>query len=243
MLDLFLSAPYAPFTLALALLAGLMLMELAFAILGGTLLGMGGEGLDAPGMDTPDLGDLDLDIDLDGLDLEAADLELTSFDEMDGAGGPDASGSVAAWLGFGRMPALIWLASILFAFGATGLALQSVATGLTGAALPVFAAALPAAAAALWFTRRFGALFARLLPKTETESLSERHLGRRTGTVTQGTAARGRPAEVRVTDRFGNTHYLRAEPLRDAVQIPQGAEVLVLRHRHDGGYRLVPLTD
>ncbi len=241
MSDPFLTAPYVPFTIALALLFGLMLMELVFALIGGTLLGMGGEGLDGPDIDAPDLGDLDIEIDLDGLDIDAGDLELPAFDEVDA---PDAApGGIAVWLGFGRMPALIWLASVLFAFGATGLALQSLMTATTGLALPAWAAVLPAGAAALWFARQFGALFARLLPKTESQSLSERHLGRRAGVVTQGTAARGRPAEVRVTDRFGNTHYLRAEPLRDDAQIPQGTEVLVLRHRLEDGYFLVPLTN
>ena len=57
------------------------------------------------------------------------------------------------------------------------------------------------------------------------------------------TTARGRPAEVRVSDRFGNTHYLRAEPLRDDVSIAQGTEVIVLRQRYDEGYRIVALGD
>ncbi len=73
------------------------------------------------------------------------------------------------------------------------------------------------------------------------KSVSKRQLGKRMGTVTQGTAARGIPAEVRVTDRYGNTHYLRAEPMGDADTIPQGAQVLVLRHRPTGGFRLIAL--
>ncbi len=243
MFDPFLTGPYVPFTVALALLFGLLALELVFAVLGGTLLGAGGDGLDGPDLDidAPDLGDLDLDIDFDGIDMDAADLELPGFEEVEMPDGAAASsGGIAAWLGFGKMPALIWLASALFAFGASGLALQSIVTGLLGFALPAVIAIVPAAAGAIWFTSRFGALFARMLPKSETQSLSERHLGRRTGTVTQGTAARGRPAEVRVTDRYGNTHYLRAEPLRDGSEIPQGSEVVVLRHRRDGGYLLVP---
>jgi hypothetical protein len=59
--------------------------------------------------------------------------------------------------------------------------------------------------------------------------------------VSQGTAARGRPAEIRVSDRYGNTHYIRAEPLRDGTEIPQGTEVIVLRHRYDSGYLIVAL--
>ncbi|WP_245605455.1 YqiJ family protein [Roseicyclus elongatus] len=38
-------------------------------------------------------------------------------------------------------------------------------------------------------------------------------------------------------------HHLRAEPFRDDDRIPQGTEVLVLRHRATGTFRLIPLGD
>lgn len=252
MFDQLLSDGFVPFTLSLALLFGLLALELVFALLGGTLLGAGGDGMDGPNIDSPDIDGPDLDVpemeigdlDLDGLDT--SDLELPSFADVDvdtdlpdGAAQPSG---IAAWLGFGKMPALIWLSAILMAFGITGVVLQNLVLGLFGAALPALLAAIPAAVAAVFFARRFGSGFARLIPKTETAALSERHLGRRQGVITQGTAARGRPAEVKVTDRFGNTHYLRAEPLRDDAQIPQGTEVVVLRHRYDGGYFIVALS-
>lgn len=255
MFDLLFSDGMFPFTLALALLFGLLALEVVFGLLGGTLLGAGADGVDLDGpdmdVDLPDLGDMDIDLGLDGTDIDIADLELAEPDlDLDGPdldadmpdGAPGGLGTVAAWLGFGKMPALIWLAAILLAFGLTGLVIQTVATNLFGGPLPSWLPALPAAASAIWFARQFGALFAHLLPKMETEALSERHLGRRTGVVTQGTAARGRPAEVRVTDRYGNMHYLRAEPLRDDVTIPQGTEVMVLRHRYETGYLLVALN-
>ena len=143
MFDLYLTEPFVPFTIALALLLGLLVLELFLALLGGTLLGLGAD------------ADLDVDMDIDAPDL--------------------------------------------------------------------------------------GEVFARLLPKTETTAMSERHLGRRIGVVSQGTAKRGMPAEVRVTDHHGNMHYLRAEPVRDSDEIPQGSRVLVLRHRFDQGYRITAL--
>lgn len=251
MFDLIFSDGMFPFTLSLALLFGLLALEVIFGLLGGTLLGAGADGLDMDGpdidVDLPDLGDMDIDLGLDGTDIDIGDLELAEpdldapdADMPDGA--PDGAGSVAAWLGFGKMPALIWLAAMLLSFGLAGLVIQTTADSILGGPLPAWLAALPSAVVAIWFARQFGTLFARLLPRMETEALSERHLGRRTGIVTQGTAARGRPAEVRVTDRYGNIHYLRAEPLRDDVQIPQGTEVMVLRHRYESGYLLVALT-
>ena len=239
MFDQLLTESYFPFTLSLALLFGLLGLELVFALLGGTLLGAGGDGLDVPDLDGPDI-DLDgLDIDLDGLD---ADLDLDGPEVEPTTTAPEVGG-IAAFLGFGQMPAAIWLASMLMVFGLAGLTLQFLIDGVLGQPISAMAAAIPAAAAAFWVTKRFGGLFARLVPKTETQALSERHLSRKRGVVSQGTAARGRPAEVRVTDRYGNAHYIRAEPLKDETTIPQGTEVLILRTRYDKGYVLVPLTD
>lgn len=245
MFEYLLSDQYLPFSIALGILFGLLALELFFALIGGTLLGLGADGLDAPDIDGPDvdLPDLaELDIDLTPADLAEADLELTSFDELESV--PNApSGSITSWLGMGKAPAMIWLASVLVGVGLTGLALQSLIEAVFGGPAPAFLVGIPAAVAGIAFARSFGSLFARLLPKTETQSLSERHLGRRMGTVTQGAAARGRPAEVRVSDRYGNTHYLRAEPLRDTDEIKQGTEVLVLRHRYEGGYRIVAVSE
>ncbi|MEM9575636.1 MAG: OB-fold-containig protein [Pseudomonadota bacterium] len=237
MFDVFLTEPFVPFTLSLALLFGLLTLELVLALLGGTLLGMGADG--DVDLDVADLGDLDLD--LDAADL--ADVELADLDaDYDTGDVPSGGAGPLSWLGMGKVPVMIWIAALLLGFGLAGLILQQLLTSVLGFALPASLAIVPAAFAGLWFARSFSVVFARLLPKTETSALSNRHLGRRTGTVTQGTAKRGAPAEVRVTDRHGNFHYLRAEPLKDAEAIPAGTSVLVLRHRAAEGYRLVPLA-
>ena len=130
---------------------------------------------------------------------------------------------------------LVWLAALLTGFGATGLAVQLAGPFPLWAALPV------AGLAGVVFARSFAAAFARMIPQTETAAQTMRQLARRRGTVTQGTATRGRAAEVRVVDRHGNTHYVRAEPLRDADAIAQGAEVLVVFDRRSDALRLVEL--
>lgn len=236
MFDFLLEGAFAPFTMALALLFGLLVIELIALALGGTL--MAGEGeldiADAPDLDMGDF-DLDIDADVDLGDFELAEVEA----EVPEAGAAEPFG----WLGIGRMPFMIWLVVLLAGFGLSGMALQLALRDLLGFDLPSWMAAIPAGAFGLWFARGFGGVFARLLPKTETEAMSERMLARRRGVITQGTASRGRPAEVRVIDRFGNAHYLRAEPLQDKDQLTQGAEVLVLRDRRRDRFVLVALTD
>lgn len=243
MLDTLLSGPFVPFTMSLALLFGLLALELVFLLVGGSLMGDGADA-DGPELEFDAEVDFDLEIeafDLEGLDMDAFDVDGAEFDVEPSEIAVAAPTSPLGWLGLGKMPMLIWLATLFMSFGVAGVALQGLVTTLTGSPLNVLLAVIPCGAAAIWFTGQFGALFAQLLPKTETQSVSARQLGRRKGTVTQGTAARGTPAEVRVTDRYGNTHYLRAEPMHDADTIPQGAEVLVLRHRPTGGFRLIAL--
>ncbi len=244
MFDLYLTEPFVPFTIALALLFGLLALELVLALLGGTLLGLGADAdLDVDlDIDAPDIGEFDIDFgDADPHLFDFAEPELDADLDVDAPGAEAVSPGPASWLGIGKMPTLIWIAAVLLAFGVSGIVLQKLISALLGATLPASLAAIPAALAGIWFAKQFGAVFAALLPKTETTALSNRHLGRRTGVVTQGVARRGKPTEVKVTDRYGNTHYLRGEPLKDDDEIPAGTEVLVLRHRLEEGYRLVPL--
>lgn len=238
MFDFLLEGAFAPFTFALALLFGLLALELIALAVGGSLLAGEGE-VDLDVADLPDLDvaefDLDIDADIDLGDFELAEVEA---DVPDGASvGP------FGWLGIGKMPFMIWLVVLLAGFGLSGMGLQLTLRDLLGFDLPSWMAAIPASAFGLWFARGFGSVFARLLPKTETEATSERMLARRRGVITQGTASRGRPAEVRVMDRFGNTHYLRAEPLQDKDALDQGTEVLVLRDRRQDRFVLVGMSD
>lgn len=251
MFDFLFDPALAPFTFALALLFGLAGLELAAVLVGASFLGSDTDaGLDgADGIDAAEIADFDFDADgLGGLgDFgELGDLDLADIDGIDAAEGGaalEASGGLSGWLGLGRMPMLIWLAVLLLGFGLSGMGLQmALQAGLSFTA-PPWLAALPAGAFGVWFARAFGAVFARILPQDETEALSERNLGRRRGVITQGTAAKGRPAEVRLMDRYGNAHYLRAEPFEQGAQITQGTEVLVIRDRHRDAFVLIPLSD
>lgn len=239
MADLLLAPAMAPFTFALALLMGLLALELVSLLLGGSLMGLGGDAdidLDAD-------FDLDADVGLDGdVGLDAPDLDA----DADAAVAPAADGSFLTWLGLGAVPFILWFAALLAGFGLTGLIVQSVAQSALGFLLPGVAAVPIGLAGGVFFARSFGGVFSRLLPKEETQAVAINRLGGRRGVVTQGTARRGQAAEVRVTDSYGNTHYLRAEPLEDDAEIPQGSDVLVIRQRTAPGeyrFRLMAVGD
>jgi hypothetical protein len=231
MFDFLLQSAFTPFTMALALLFGLLAAEVIAALLGSSLLA--GDGQSEPGELDLDITDFDLEID-EGVDLDA--LELAEIE----AEAPEAStAGVIMWLGIGVLPVMIWLVVLLAGFGVSGIGFQLILRGLLGSDLPGGLAAIPAGAIGLWVARKFGPTVMRLLPKPQADGTPERVLARRRGVVTQGTASRGRPAEVRVMDRFGKTHYVQAEPLQDSDTLEQGTDVLVLRDRQHDRFVLV----
>ena len=67
----------------------------------------------------------------------------------------------------------------------------------------------------------------RFFPATKPPPISQADLIGLTGTVTLGPLDQGKPGRVRVKDRHGNIHVLRARAAADHV-IPQGAIVLLV---------------
>ncbi len=235
MFDFLLECAFTPFTMALALLFGLLGCELVAALFGGSLLASGGQAEHH----APDLSVADFDLDIDS-DIDLRALELAKIEAE--APAVSATGTLAR-LGIGEVPVMIWLLVLLAGFAVSGVVVQLLVEDLFGYNLPAGLATIPAGVVGLWCARRFGPAFTRLLPKVKTEGMPERVLARRKGVVTQGTASRGRPAEVRVMDRFGNAHYVQAEPLQDRDTLEQGADVLVLRDRLLDRFVLVGLSD
>jgi hypothetical protein len=216
MYDLITSPNTIPFAISLAVVLGLFIIELISALLGGSILGLGA--------DAPDI-DADFDFDLTG-EVDA------SVDTVEGIEA-DTSDGIFTWIGARDVPFLIWLVSFLTMFGLYGFILQSFLTGLIGLQLPASLASLVVFVPALATTRIVANWVALLMPKTESTAMKMRHLGGARGIITQGTAARGKPAEVKIKDRHDNIHYLRVEPLHDTDSFPQGSEVTVIRKRGD----------
>lgn len=210
-----------PFSMALALVAGLLVLEVVMSLIGLSFMGEGPEAdFDA---------DLDADFDADfDVDLDAdIEIDLDGASEFDGPDGPASAVGLSAWLGFGQVPMILWAAGMLTAFGISGYVLQSASSATLGVLLPLFAAVPlslpPTIIAGRWFARTLG----RMVPKTETSAIRRRSLGGRRGVIAQGTARRGRPAQARVRDGYGNFHYVRVEPVDDGAHYPKGTEVLI----------------
>jgi len=205
-----LQAANLPFTVALGIMCAIALMEALGALFGASI---------SSAVDTlmPD-ADLDIDIDVDGPDIDAPDL--------DGIGGFHG---LLDWLCIGRVPVLILLVMFLFAFGISGLLIQSTVFGLSGWLLPGFLASAPALAVSLPAVHFAGRGFEKVFPKDETYVVSEASFIGEVATVTLGTAETGQPAQAKLKDRHDRTHYVQVEPDEPGERFETGSQVLLVR--------------
>lgn len=221
MLVVFLTPQALPFSIALAVVSGLFILEILGSLLGGTILGLGGEG--------PDI-EMDADFDLSA-DIDVADLDMDVAADIGDA--PSTPAGLLGWLGARDVPFLIWLVSFLTLFGLSGLIAQSITVRAIGTPLYTWLAVAIALVPAFTVAQIIANWVALITPKPETSAMRTRFLGGHLGTITQGTAIRGKSAEAKNKDRHGNMHYLRVEPLDDDGVFTQSSDVTLIRKRGD----------
>jgi len=204
MFDFLTASQNTPFTVALAVMFGIAILEGVTALFGMALSGM----LDAL---LPDL-DIDLDAELSGPEYQS----------------PNALSRLLGWLRVGQVPVLMLLVILLTGFGLIGLGIQSALQHSIGVLLPGIVASVPAAVLALPVVRVFGGLLEKVMPKDETDAVSEESLVGLIATVTLGRASAGQPAEAKVRDPRGTTHYVMVEPDDASVQFEAGSQVLLV---------------
>ncbi len=212
-----------PFTTALIVLGLIATLELV-----GLLFGVAFSGL----VDSA-LPDIELDAD--------ADFEMDA--ELGGDGGPlhvdgpdmpdmPTAGPLSqflSWLCVGKVPVLILLAAFLLGFGLSGLIIQEVSQGLLGIYIWPILVAIPALMVALPTTRYLGLSIAKIMPKEETDAVSRNAFIGAVATIIRGEAEQGKPAEAKLRDVNGTTHYILVEPDQTGLKFAQGNEVLLVK--------------
>lgn len=158
-----------------------------------------------------------------------ADIDL----EVDLDADPTAAGGLSEALqtvfGIGRVPFLIWLSVLLFAFTVIGVVGQQVLASVLGAPFPAWLAAIAAGAAALPVTGVLTRPLERLLPKDETSAVGLDSLVRRDAEIQLGRATAGSPARSKVIDRHGQPHFVMVEPNDPEATLEQGETVMLVR--------------
>lgn len=158
---------------------------------------------------------------------------------------PDFQGGALSrllgWLRVGKVPVLMLLVVFLTAFGLIGLAVQAAADDLLGSPLPAALASVPAFLAALPVVRVLGSALHRVIPKDETSAVSADSLIGKVARITLGNATQGSPAQAKLTDGFGTTHYVMVEPDLPEESFAQG-DAVVLVSRAGVRYRAIRNT-
>lgn len=185
MTDLLAAPQNVPFFAALAVMLGILALELVGTLLGSSLSGL-----------------------LEG----SIDLDAEGGLEIDGAEGGSALSRLFSWLRVGQVPVLMLLVVFLTSFGLIGLVAQASFHGLVGFYLPGWLMTVPAVLGAMPCTRVLGGAIAWLVPKDESSAVSADELVGRIAELTLTTARQGDAAEARVVDGHGQAHYVRVEP-------------------------------
>jgi hypothetical protein len=200
MIEFLTAGPNLLFTIVLTLMGTIALMEIIGALLGISV----SDYVDSVLPDTPDIS------------LEGAEAVPSLFS------------SLLGWLLIGRVPILILLIIFLTAFGIIGLILQAMTLRVVGRLLPAGVIALPALIAAVAGVKSLGGLLANVLLKDETSAVSEALFIGKIATITLGTAKRGQPAQAKLQDQYGQTHYVLVEPDREDETFDTGTAVVLV---------------
>jgi hypothetical protein len=238
MFEFLMASENLPFTIALGLMVGLGVLEGV-----ATLMGMGVSGM----LDSllPEF-DVDIDLDLDALGgaadgLAGADADGMHVVDAHAHSWLGALSRLLGWLHIGRVPILMLLVLFLLSFGLLGLVVQSLALNTLQAMLPAFIACVPAFVGGILFVRGAGGILYRVMPRDETDAVSEQTFVGRVARITLGTARHGFPAQARLRDQHGQTHYVMVEPDDPMQTFTAGADVLLVR-RASAVFFVIPNT-
>ncbi len=194
-----------PFAVSLALMALLLIMELITMAFGTALSSL----VDGALPDLATGADLDADIDAE----LGGQLSLAAF---------------LSWLKLDQLPALVVLIVFLASFGLLGLTLQSVIASQVGEPMRASLAAIITLPLTLPVMRPLLSGIAKVMPKDETEAVDRASFVGASAVITLGTARPGSPAQARLTDVHGQTHYVMVEPDAGEPELASGSEVVIV---------------
>lgn len=116
------------------------------------------------------------------------------------------------WLYVGRIPTMILLVLFIASFCMAGFAIQQLSFAVLGRYLSPWLASLDALVVSFPLLKLLAALLYPIMPKDETTAVSGDSLVGRPAQILLGKASIGSPAQAKLTDEFGQTHYVMVEP-------------------------------
>jgi len=116
------------------------------------------------------------------------------------------------WLYVGRIPTMILLILFIASFCIAGYVLQQLSFSVLGRYLSPWLASLDALVISFPLLKLVAALIYPIIPKDETTAISGDSLVGSSARILIGHASIGSPAQAKLTDKHGQTHYIMVEP-------------------------------
>lgn len=137
------------------------------------------------------------------------------------------------WLYLGRIPVLVWLIIFLTVYALFGFIAQGISHNFTNSYFPIWIIAPASLFLCMPIVRICASVIAKILPQDETTAIHSDELIGRKARIIFGEAKLNYPAQAKVIDQFGQTHYILVEPETDVI-FQQGQEVLLTQRTKVG---------
>lgn len=199
MLDTLATPAYLPFAVALAIMVMIAVIEAV-----GAIIGIGISGF------------------LDGMffNLDAS---------IDSANNDSISPYWLRALHVGKVPLLILVVILLTFFGLSGLLIQGISQSINDHTFPASLVSIPSLLIAIINVRFFGGIFSHLMPKDDTEAVDSSSFIGLVAVITLGVAKLNSPAQAKLVDQYGQTHYVMVEPDNEDDMLLSGTSVLLVK--------------
>jgi hypothetical protein len=139
------------------------------------------------------------------------------------------------WLYLGKVPLFVWLIIFLTTYGLSGFFVQGIIFNLTQTMLSGWIAAPICLFLCMPFVRWGSKIVTKILPQDETTAIHSDDLIGLTGIIILGEARQYYPAQAKVRDIHGLTHYVLVEPEIDEIFIE--GQTIILTNRTKVGYQ------
>lgn len=132
------------------------------------------------------------------------------------------------WLYVGRIPTMILLILFIASFCIAGYVIQQVSFSVLGHYLSPWLASLDALVISFPLLKLVAALIYPIIPKDETTAISGDSLVGSSARILIGHASIGSPAQAKLTDKHGQTHYIMVEPDPDYRYAPKETTTIIV---------------
>lgn len=145
------------------------------------------------------------------------------------------------WLYLGRIPVLVWLIIFLTTYALFGLIVQSLYFHFTASYVSIWIIAPASLFLCMPIVRLVAAMIAKILPRDETTAIRLDQLIGLSAEIFLGEAKINYPAQAKVKDQHGLTHYILVEPETD-IKFSQGQHV-ILTHKTKIGFQAISIEE